>query len=170
MAEGGALRHNAAVDKIVARRRLNPPEPLPTGWRLASLDELGEEVFVGELLRASAGDPFHTSTAETAHDDFRELVEAAGDRFDPRCWYVASDADGVIGVVLPQPFPDDPSVGTLLYLGVAPERRGQGLGRQLHWLGLSELSRRGARSYVGSTAPANAAMVAIFTANGCVLD
>ncbi|GAA1371529.1 GNAT family N-acetyltransferase [Luteococcus sanguinis] len=153
--------------KIVARRALDEPEPVPDGWQLTSLAEMGEEDFVRVLLRASEGDPYDTSTPETAAEDFRELVEAAGDRFEPGGWLVVSDAEGEIGVVLPQVFPDDPTAGTLFYLAVVPGRRGRGLGRQLHRLGLSELRRRGANTYLGSTGASNAPMTAIFAANGC---
>lgn len=156
--------------KVIARRLLDEPEIVPTGWTLSSLDQLGPQAFNHVMVRASDGDPYDTSTAASAEGDFRELVEAAGPAFDPRRWYVVSDARGDVGVVLPQVFPDEPTVGTLFYVAVLPERRGQGLGSAMHRFGLSELARRGARNYVGSTDPENSAMIAIFRANGCTLS
>ncbi len=153
--------------KVVARRLLAEPQPSPDDWKLSTLDELGLAAFNQVMLRASDGDPYDTSTAESAGEDFRELVEAAGAAFDPRSWYVVADGRSDVGVVLPQVFPDDPTTGTLFYVAVLPERRGEGLGRALHAFGLSELARRGARNYVGSTDPENTAMIAIFEANGC---
>ena len=156
--------------KVVARRLLDEPQPAPAGWKLSTLDELGPEAFNQIMLRASDGDPYDTSTAESAEDDFRELVEAAGTAFDAGSWFVLSDAHGDVGVVLPQVVPEDLTTGTLFYVAVLPERRGEGLGRAVHAFGLSELARRGARSYVGSTDPDNTPMIAIFEANGCTLS
>ena len=156
--------------KIVARRRLAAPQPIPDDWKLSTLEELGPEAFNQVMLRASDDDPYDTSTVESADEDFRELVDAAGTAFDPRSWYVVVDSRSEVGVVLPQVFPGNPTTGTLLYVAVLPERRGEGLGRALHAFGLSELARRGARDYVGSTDPDNAPMIAIFAANGCTLS
>lgn len=153
--------------KVIARRALDGPEPTPSGWTLACLEQVGEQDFNQVMLRASFGDPHDTSTSESAEADFRELVEAAGGQFDPRGWYLVRDDRGDIGVVLPQVFPDEPTTGTLFYVAVVPERRGEGLGRALHRFGLSELARRAAKTYVGSTDAANEPMIAVFTANGC---
>ena len=80
---------------------------------------------------------------------------------------VTYDAQGEIGVVLPQIYAQDPTAGTLFYLAVVPERRGSGLGRRLHAFGLRRLRQLGAVHYYGSTDSRNAPMLAIFTANGC---
>ncbi|WP_420176091.1 hypothetical protein [Luteococcus sp. OSA5] len=155
--------------KVVACKTLDAQEPTPPGWTLTSLDEMGAEAFGELMLRASHGDPFHTSTPESAAEDLRELIEAAGPALDPTEWFAVADAHGGVGVVLPQTFPDDPSAGTLFYLAFVPSRRGEGMGRALHRLGLSLLYRRGARRYVGSTDAANAPMIAIFGSNGCTV-
>lgn len=156
--------------KVIARRVLDEPKPTPSGWTLDSLEQVGEQDFNRVMLRASDGDPYDTSTPESAEADFRELVEAAGGQFDPRGWYLVRDDRGDVGVVLPQVFPDEPTTGTLFYVAVVPERRGEGLGRALHRFGLSELAKRGAKAYVGSTDATNEPMIAIFTANGCSLS
>ena len=156
--------------KIVAHRQLADSWDPPTDWVVTALAERGQDAFVRLLLRASLGDPHHTSTRESAQDDFQELISAAGTAFDATAWFTVADQQGDFGVVLPQLFPDDPTTGTLFYLAVVPERRGQGRGRQLHSFGLGQLARRGATHYVGSADPANAPMLAIFRANGCQLD
>ena len=90
----------------------------------------------------------------------------AGDAFDPARWLLVSDAAGPVGVVLPQPYPDEPGTGSLFYIGVMPDRRGAGHGARLHLLGLHELAARGCTRYVGSTDERNPAMVRIFERNG----
>ena len=136
-------------------------------WQTQTLALLGEDAFASTMLDASIGDPFETSTPESALADLRELEEEAGATFDPRQWLVVSDETGEIGVLLPQVFEDDPSSGTLSYLAVMPERRGQGFGRRLHQFGLQRLKDLGAVTYRGSTDAENAPMLAIFAANGC---
>lgn len=103
------------------------------------------------MLAAGEGDAFSTTTPETASDDVTELVAYAGDAFDPARWLLVSDAAGPVGVVLPQPYPDEPGTGSLFYIGVMPDRRGAGHGARLHLLGLHELAARGCTRYVGST-------------------
>lgn len=144
---------------------------LPTGWRLESLAQLGRDGFAQRMLAAAHGDPFNPSTPDTAAADLQDLVDYAGEAFDPDAWYAVSDDEGPLGVVLPQLFTgDEHDLGTLFYIGIVPERRGAGLGRQLHRWGLGELARRGARRYVGSTDDRNGAMAAIFAANGASVE
>lgn len=56
-----------------------------------------------------------------------------------------------------------------LFLGILPEQRQQGLGREIHRLGLQALSNLGARQYWGETFVGNLPMQRIFAANGCAL-
>ena len=156
--------------KIYARRSLTPVPPPPAGLTTVPMSALGEEAFGRLLVAACQGDPFDESTADTVVDELRMMAEAAGDRFDADCWYTVHDAQGEVGVLLPQPFPDIENTGTLFYVGVLPHRRGEGLGRKLYELGLSELARRGCTEYLGSTAAANEPMLAIFRAAGCELE
>ena len=71
------------------------------------------------------------------------------------------------GVLLPQIYPDIQTEGTLYYIGVAPERRGEGWGKRLHAHGLALLASRGATRYVGSTDLRNEPMVRVFRHNRC---
>lgn len=165
IAEGWRLRAEKAFLEADLTS-LDLPDAPPPGWGLRTLAELGEERFAVLLIRAAEGDPFEQTPAERALDDLRELIAGAGAAYDPSSWYAVTDSLGDLGVVLPQVFADRPEEGTLFYIGIHPERRGQGFGRQLHRWGLAELVARGATRYVGSTDLRNAPMLAVFASNG----
>ena len=157
--------------KVFVERRLDDalpmgPAPALDDWRLRSLAGAGEHAFNARMAAASEGDPFEErrSGERDLEREWLDLVESAGTRFDPTRWWLVDDARGPIGVVLPQRVNE--STGTLFYVGVVPSRRGAGLGRRLHALGLALLARDGARRYVGSTDVRNAAMRAVFERNG----
>ncbi len=132
-----------------------------------TLAELGEERFLEIMTEAARGDPFEDVTERDPRGDFRELVDYAGDRFDPTWWRAAFQDGKPVGVVLPQAFADREAEGSLFYVGVFPDRRGRGFGKMLHAAGLEFLARNGIERYVGSTDSRNTPMIAVFTANGC---
>lgn len=57
--------------------------------------------------------------------------------------------------------------GRITYVGVVPERRGQGLGRAVHRHGIASLIRQGCHLYEGGTEVQNVGMRKVFEANGC---
>jgi ribosomal protein S18 acetylase RimI-like enzyme len=120
------------------------------------------------MAEAAEGDPFEDVEGRDHDADFQELVDMAGERYDPESWFVALIEGEVVGVLLPQVFPDAESEGTLFYVAVLPQFRGRGFGRALHASGLSMLAGRGAEKYVGSTDMRNEPMLRIFEANGCL--
>ena len=132
-----------------------------------SLFEVGKPAFLRTMIEAAQGDPFEDVTDGDPEADFDELVEGAGNRFDPADWMLAQVGDDVVGVVLPQEFPGDGQEGTLFYVAVLPAFRGRGYGRALHASGLAMLAERGVTRYVGSTDTRNEAMLKVFCANGC---
>jgi ribosomal protein S18 acetylase RimI-like enzyme len=132
-----------------------------------SLFEVGKPEFLRIMTEAAQGDPFEDVTDGDPEADFNELVEGAGNRFDPASWMLAQVGDDVVGVVLPQELPGDDKEGTLFYVAVLPAFRGRGYGRALHAAGLSMLAERGVTRYVGSTDTRNAPMLRVFEANGC---
>lgn len=140
------------------------------GWGEQSMAQLGERTFAQKLLMASTGDPFETSTPDSALSDLRDLRHRAGATFDAEQWLLLSDEHGEIGVVLPQVYERDRTSGTLFYIGIMPDRRGHGLGLKLHQFGLHRLRELGAMDYRGSTDATNTSMLAIFKANGCDLE
>lgn len=141
--------------------------PASGGFTLRSLAEVGERAFLARKRAVAEGDPFEERRGPEpgVHSPWSELLEYAGERFDPNRWWLVDDADGPVGVLLPQKTSAD--TGTVFYVGVLPARRGRGLGVRLHALGLHHLARQGARKYVGSTDLRNVAMLRVFERNGC---
>lgn len=157
-----------AKGKAFVERSLEQPVTVPPHeLDFVSLAQVGRPAFVQALLTASEGDPFETSTPESAEQDFSDLVEYAGDAFDPEGWLLARQGGEAVGVVLPQRYPDQPHAGTLFYIGIFPQARGRGLGRVLHAEGLRRLQEQGVTLYQGSTDLRNEAMRRVFAANGC---
>lgn len=153
--------------KVFVERDLAGYEPPDDPFTYATLGDVGETVFVRVMSRAAEGDPFEDAMARDPVDDFRELVEYAGDAFDPAWWRIAKVEGRTAGVVLPQRFPGPGDEGTLFYMGIVPELRGRGLGRALHAAGLGFLARAGVTRYVGSTDARNAPMLRVFAVNEC---
>jgi GNAT superfamily N-acetyltransferase len=141
--------------------------PVPEGLSARSLADVGEDEFVARMTECSEGDPFEErqGTERDPKREWRELVEHAGPRFDASRWLLVDDARGFVGVALPQAVNE--KTGTLYYVGVAPARRGAGLGRALHAYGLRALAAHGLVTYVGSTDVRNVAMRRVFAANAC---
>jgi GNAT superfamily N-acetyltransferase len=156
--------------KTCVRRDLGASLPEGTAsLTLRSLADVGVATFLLRMVSASEGDPFelHRGAERDVEREWSELVEYAGERFDPGAWFVVDDDSGPVGVLLPQALTSE--VGTLCYLGVEPGRRGRGLGAALHALGLRLLAQRGLRRYVGSTDDRNLRMLRTFTRNGCTV-
>ncbi|HVG93648.1 MAG TPA: hypothetical protein VND21_04315 [Planctomycetota bacterium] len=154
--------------KVVVRRRLDELlPPAGNGFLLRSLADVGEAEFKARMVLASEGDPFEERQGADRDTDaeWRELLTHAGSRFDPTKWHLVDDAQGPVGVVLPQALRDD--LGTLSYLGVVPTRRGVGFGTKIHAMGLHALAAQGRAVYVGSTDVRNVAMRHVFQRNGC---
>jgi RimJ/RimL family protein N-acetyltransferase len=159
---------------VVGRRKVFVERDLPDyvspyedTLEYRSLAQLGDERFLEIMTEASTGDPFEDMSERDPWNDFRELKDYAGRKFDPTWWQVAF-RDGIpVGVVLPQEFADRDEEGTLFYVGVVPAERGHGYGKLLHAAGLSFLARSGVSHYVGSTDTRNVPMLRVFDANGC---
>jgi RimJ/RimL family protein N-acetyltransferase len=155
--------------KIVVERSIaGYTSPYHDPFTYSSLEVVGRESFVRIMAEASEGDPFEDSTDRDVDREFREMVDYAGNRFDPTWWATAGVDGETVGVVLPQAYPGCDDEGTLFYVGVRPAFRGRGYGRVLHAAGLEFLSRHGVTKYVGSTDERNVPMIAVFKANGCV--
>ncbi|MCK4409528.1 MAG: GNAT family N-acetyltransferase, partial [Candidatus Eisenbacteria sp.] len=168
---------NAALERagfLVEKRKAfvarSLKDDLPqSGTRFAfrTLAAAGKTEFLRVMTEAAEGDPFEDPAGRDPEDDFRELTEGAGDRFDPASWMLAQVDGDVVGVVLPQEFPGRDREGTLFYVAVLPPFRGRGYGRGLHAAGLAMLAERGVTRYLGSTDTRNEPMLRVFEANGC---
>jgi RimJ/RimL family protein N-acetyltransferase len=139
---------------------------LPAGVRPLSLAHVGMNEFV-QAYCASDHVGAERKSAEQAQNELQDLIRAAGDRFDPSQWLVASNLAGTIGVILPQRFSDRPHWGTLFNIAVTPAFRQLGWGRVLHAYGLERLRLIGVERYVGSTDVRNQPMRRVFESNGC---
>lgn len=166
-----ALRRSGFETKrkkvFVERSIAGYASPYDDPFTYRSLDVVGRERFVRTMAESSDGDPFEDSADRDVDREFQELLEYAGERFDPTWWMLAYLGKDAAGVVLPQVFPKHDDEGTLFYVGVRPAFRGRGYGKVLHAAGLEFLSRHGVMKYVGSTDERNLPMIRVFKANGC---
>jgi ribosomal protein S18 acetylase RimI-like enzyme len=160
-----------SYQKILYSRPLDADIELNSDlFQLESLAKIGESVFIDELERVFQGDSETLSWPAknwNAKAEFEQLKTHAAEAFAPQNWFRVSLETVPVGILLPQVYPDNPSEGTLFYIGVFPEQRGRGYGRALHHLGLKLLSQRGVRRYLGSTDIQNQAMQKIFAHNSC---
>ena len=153
-------------EKVFVEREVAYAALPATELTFASLDQVGELAFVDLLYDAAEGDEFEDRDARPRHEQYMELVDGAGDEWDPQNWFVAMLQNDPVGVVLPQVLPND-GRGTMSYLGVVPAFRQRGFGAVLHGFGLWNLGERGASSYIGSTDVRNVVMRRIFERNDC---
>ncbi|TDL35358.1 N-acetyltransferase [Jeotgalibacillus sp. S-D1] len=73
------------------------------------------------------------------------------------------------GLVFPHIEPDSNKEGRIFWIGIHPKYLGQGLGKNLHLIGLNRLQEDfGAKSYLGATQVDNVPMRKIMISNGCV--
>jgi RimJ/RimL family protein N-acetyltransferase len=155
---------------FVGRELRGALPPCVRSFTLRSLADIGDASMIERMAIASEGDPFEERKGadRDLSREWRELVDSAGERFDPTRWLLVDDARGPVGVVLPQL--QKPEIGTLYYVGVVPARRRDGLGTALHALGLSLVRSLGATRYVGSTDVRNVAMRRVFERNRCAVE
>ncbi|MEU8245578.1 GNAT family N-acetyltransferase [Nonomuraea sp. NPDC048916] len=144
------------------------PVPEPSG-RLVFGPDPDDEVFVAVFRRVAVGSlDAHTRQALTtmdgdaqARDDVADYRSMPGDR---SWWRLARTPDGdLVGVALPSANNQGPVVG---YLGVVPERRGQGYADDL----LAEITRfhaeRGVGRIIADTDVTNVPMARAFDRAG----
>lgn len=157
------------ISKQYARRALDDTLPVyddPFVYR--SVTE-HDNVELLRILAAATSDSRSRDIGGDAAVAWRELVEFADTAFAPEHWMIAYRDDAPAGLVFPQRYYDKPSEGSLFLIAVLPAHRGNGYAKILHAKGLALLRSIGVEQYVGSTDVDNAAMVAVFIANGCRL-
>ncbi|MCB9840162.1 MAG: GNAT family N-acetyltransferase [Phycisphaeraceae bacterium] len=135
---------------LYLRRANNAPRDVPGDWPqgvevrpIASLGDRAaqDRALVDCLDRSYQGTldcPELCGLRDTP--DILASHRACG-KHDPSLWWVASEGGRVIGCALFNPYPEQGSI-ELVYLGLAPEARGRGLGVRLARHGLASLPRR----------------------------
>lgn len=131
------------------------------------LVEAGRNSLLQILGEVRAGD--HGESPEIpVQESFQALFESMSQPFALR-WRAAYLTNEIVGIVFPDIYPDEPSKGTIAYIGIRPRFRGRGLARILHARALSDLAALSATTYIGSTHMLNTAMRKVFESNGCTL-
>lgn len=111
-------------------------------WR--SLHELGNLQFVQVMAQCGL-----SPSADQASRDLLALRQTAGGQLEAERWLVGYRDGQPVGLVIPQAWPQDPTTGSLLMLGVAPAQRGKGYGWVLFERGLAELKAAWVETYQG---------------------
>lgn len=117
-------------------RKALPPPPLPAGFGWATYSSENHSLFAQTILRSYQGS-FDCPALNGLRDieDIMAGHKASGE-FDAEYWFLLSEGDAPRAVLLLSKVPRTEGV-ELVYLGLAPEARGRGLGdllvRQALW-------------------------------------
>ncbi len=130
-----------------------------------SLDEVGEEAFVGAIERVSEGTLDREIQAERdqlgpagAAREFFELERKL--EYDPAwCRLAYAQDGGLVGLVMPA---RNPTSAVINFIGVVPEHRGKGYVDDLLAAGTSALHTSGAERILADTDTRNLPMAAAF--------
>lgn len=129
-----------------------------------SIREIGESEFLEVFKKVTEDDP-------EREVDFRlyykSMFDDAEDKFNEDWWKVVFLKSQIIGIIMPQVFPDKIEEGSIFYIGFIPEYRNKGYGKILHSKGLEFLKNQGVIRYIGSTLENNNAMNKVFELNEC---
>ena len=131
-----------------------------------TLEDVGEEAFVAAVRRVTEGTLDRDMSEERERRGPREAAreffgeEQAMD-YEPGWWELAYDKpDGeLVGLIMPARNPTSPVID---YIGVVPERRGEGYVDDLLARGTATLLETGAEQIRADTDTANAPMAAAF--------
>ena len=117
-------------------RKALPPPPLPVGFAWATYSSRNHSLFAQTILRSYQGSLDCPSL--NGLRDIEDIVAGhkASGEFDPHYWFLLSEGDAPQAVLLLSRVPRTEGV-ELVYLGLAPQARGRGLGdllvRQALW-------------------------------------
>ncbi len=128
----------AQARAAAAGYRLRPLRPADFATELALLHDLALRSF----RRAFSYCPIDL-------DEFVALYSGLGGALDPGLIWLAEDPEGALaGFIFCLRSPDDPALGLVKTLAIAPERWGAGLGAALTAAGHAALAQRGCRRVV----------------------
>ncbi|QHS23724.1 GNAT family N-acetyltransferase [Virgibacillus sp. MSP4-1] len=110
-----------------------------------------------------------TANKNDLQENMDEVLDSVkkelGPNWKDHCYYFTKDQD-YLGMAIPHIEMGTKDEGRLFYFGVVPDKRSQGVGKELHKGALEILRTFGAAKYVGSTDIHNEAMIRIFQKNG----
>ena len=158
------------IQKQYARRNIEGYRaPYDQALGYVSITEIGKVELLRVLGEAMRGASARDLDVDHPEIELEHNIEFAGDAYHPETWVIAYKDEQPVGVIFAQRYDDKLEEGSLFFIGVLPEFRGQGLCKVLHAKGLEMLAGIGVKEYVGSTDVQNEAMIRTFAANGCRL-
>lgn len=96
------------------------------------------------------------------------LSQELGENWRSHCYYFLKDNE-LVGISIPHMEMGTTDEGRMFYFGIVPNKRGFGLGAEIHKITLYLMKQMNAKTYVGSTDESNKHMINIFKKNGCVI-
>lgn len=151
--------------------RGGPPPGTSGRLEFRALEEVGEDAFVDAVARVTEGTLDRDMRAEREKqgplDAAREFFGEEQDMdYESGWWELAYAPDGeLVGLIMPARNPTSPVID---YIGVVPERRGEGYVDDLLARGAATLLSTGAEQIRADTDTANAPMAAAFRRAGYV--
>ncbi|WP_042472288.1 GNAT family N-acetyltransferase [Bacillus ndiopicus] len=136
-----------------------PLDVSPQDYEVWSIFNSNSIAFLAEVMRKSIDDAKKFLTEMNA-----ELPLQAHKMYTV---YIINNKP--VGVVFPHIEPNTNQEGRLFWIGIHPIYLGQGLGKNLHAIGLYRLKNEfSAKSYIGITQVDNHPMKKIMVSNGCI--
>lgn len=166
VSESGFSRISERIEFASPVESLPSEHGSPLTWRpLESKSEPDLRHAAGTLERCAQGD-----RDWSLDDDFYQHLSGYLDdpslNGGPDCVHLGSIGGHEAAIVVAQVRPAT-GWSRITYMGLAPELRGQGLGRWVHRHGFAMLKAQGGKTYVGGTLAGNLAMISLFRVNGC---
>lgn len=161
------LGHTISFGKNYYKREIsNFKSPYEDFFEYKSLLKLDRKVIIeilDDFRKADPSENKNISIEEAFADTIANIDSSIGSE-----WIAAYLNNNVVGIILPNIYPDDPEAGTLTHFGVCSQFRGKGYAKILHAKGLEVLSKLNAKTYLGSTHVDNYPMKKVFENNQCI--
>jgi len=143
-----------------------PPEPPGTlAWK--TMAETGITLAAEILERANRGAPHGMTSDENPKTVLEGYLSELGLTNNPSCVQIGL-LDGRPAAFVCAQVEASTGWSRIAYMGLVPEARGKGLGREVHLHGIQMLREQGGTLYHGGTARENTAMIHLFQTHGCI--
>jgi len=153
-------------EKVYFKRDLKDFECTENSFlKYISLKEIDRNILIQVLDQVRRGDHAEQD-AIPIEENFPEILKNKDKPWADK-WTAAYLDDEIVGIVLPDIFPEQPHKGTFAYIGIMPNFRGKGFGTSLFKMGLNLVKELKATEYLDSTHINNTSMIKIFENNGC---